>query len=125
MTDHDDPIDFSAFSEVPLDALVRDIDARCSPLLAARRAHAVTIQLGAWWRPAAAAAVAIAAASTLALLRAPTSRSAPAPAYVARRPLPSAPSQVAMALGVPRPLVGRLTVERPPTLSELLPEATQ
>src|SRR5437764_735722 len=119
-----DKIDLSPFAAMPLDDLRQAIDARCAPLLAERRARRATIQIVAWWRPAIAAAVLISAASLVVLTKGPPRRTAiaVAPSSIRARSIPNPRIQLAMLLGVPRPLVNRVARPAPPTLNDLLQE---
>lgn len=115
-------IDFSQLEPPDGEALVRAIEARAADLLAGRRARATTIQLAAWWRPVAAAAVLVAIGSTLVLFLGPR----PAGTQLARGPAPSeAPSvrtELARELGVPPALALSLRRETRPTAREFLRE---
>jgi len=100
----DDPIDLASMMPA-LDGLVARIDARCAPLVVARRAQPTMIQLAAWWRPALAAALLIGIVSSVILRREP-----PPP-----RAIPNATPELARALGVPTILADRLTSTAPPS----------
>jgi hypothetical protein len=107
----DDPIDLG--SMMPrLDGLVARIDARCAPLVVARREHPTMIQIAGWWRPALAAALLIGVVSSVILRREP-----PPP-----RVMPNPTTELARALGVPIILAERLTSTVPPPSAALLPE---
>ena len=121
----DDRIDFSTFRELTLEPLVRDIEARCAPSLAQRQRHRANFQIVAWRRSTLAAALAIALASAIVLRR---SAAGPSPTS-GRTPLASSADlttsrELASLLGVPAPLVRRLTTASTPTLSDLVQEVT-
>jgi hypothetical protein len=123
MTD-DDRLDLSALQAISLDALAGDIARRCAPLLAERRQRRTSIQIVAWWRPALAAALVVAAASTIVLTRArptvPVTTVVVTPATLPVMPSPRV--QLALALGLPEPLVRRLARPSPPSLADLIQE---
>ena len=111
----DERIDFSQLEPPDGDALRRAIGVRVAPLLAERRGRPTIIQLGAWWRPVAAAAVIVAIASTAVLALAP-GRAKP---EMTAAP-PTVRLELARALGVPSPLAQSLTRETPPSAREFL-----
>jgi hypothetical protein len=132
------PIDFSPIDPVADDLrferLVRAINERAAPLLAARRAvrDSAVGELTRWWRPTIAAAVVVIAVSVAALAGLERARLAPsagaAPAAVLPA-LPALPAQLADAMMVPVPLVRALDQDAPPAASDLLlseaPEASE
>ncbi|HEY2851828.1 MAG TPA: hypothetical protein VGJ18_03230 [Gemmatimonadaceae bacterium] len=107
----DDPIDLASLVP-PLDDLVTRIDARCAPLLSARRERRTLVQIAGWWRPTLAAALLIAIGCSIVLRRVPPPR----------RGMPNATTQLARGLGVPSVLADRITSTVPPPSTELLPE---
>jgi hypothetical protein len=127
MTD-DDRIDFSAFDGVPLEALARDIATRCAPLFAGPRRPRTSTQIVTWWRPTLAAALVVGVVSSVFLSRPRRTQvegTAVAAAPPAPLPPPPAPTQVAQALGMPEPIVRRLSRPSPPTIDDLLQEVAR
>lgn len=122
----DDRIDLWRLEPPDHEALVRAISARTATVLAERRARAATIQIGAWWRPVAAAAFLVAMASALVLTLEP--RSEQSNAFAGAPPgtrRPSARTELARELGVPPALALSLTRDTPPSALEFLREASR
>ena len=115
----DEPIDFTLLHP-PAGALSATIAARCTPLLAARREHATTVQLARWWWPTLAASALLAVASAL-LLALPVHEAIKATSSSVAAVRPPAPRiQLAEAVGIPQALARHLTRAVPPSLSDLL-----
>ena len=117
---NDERIDLSALTPA-LDDLARGIQERCAPLLAERRRTRMIVEIAGWRRPMLVAAALVAIASGVILAR------APGEAQIATRPGQSRylsgrtpTTQLATVLGVPNEMASRLTIRRPPTLSELM-----
>jgi hypothetical protein len=123
----DDPIDFTPLDptadDLRFERLVRAVNARAAPLLAARRArHSAVGELTRWWRPMIAAAAVVIGVSVATLIGVEAASSAAASSNESTVAVAEAPTTLSDAMGIPESYAQVVANGTPVAAADLLLE---